>query len=91
MIIDSVKEKYNLTVNSSMISYVKDKIGICVKKKDRRYDPTQKNKRIPSPEQYKAIIDVMNQYRALWSIKNGDNIRISWDISKTLLYNKNNV
>lgn len=42
-----------------------DKLGICVKKKDRRYDPTQKNKRIPSPEQYKAIIDVMKQYNSV--------------------------
>ena len=32
-IIDEVKTKYNLTVNSSMISYVRDKLGICVKAK----------------------------------------------------------
>ena len=44
MIIDSVKEKYNLTINSSMISYVRDKLGICVKKKDGRYDLTQKTR-----------------------------------------------
>lgn len=35
------------------------------KKKDISYDPTQKNKRIPSPKQYKAIVDVMNQYNSV--------------------------
>lgn len=44
MIFDSVKEKYNLTVNSSMTSYFRDKLGICVKKKDGRYNPTQKTR-----------------------------------------------
>jgi len=49
----------------SIVYYVRDKLGICVKKKGRRYDPTQKNKRIPSPEQYKAIVYVMNQYNSI--------------------------
>ena len=31
--IQHIKEKYNLTVDLSMISYVRDKLGICVKKK----------------------------------------------------------
>ena len=61
-IIDYVKEKYDLVVNSSMISYVRDKLGICVKQKDNRYDPTQKNKRIPTPDKYDAIIEAMNVY-----------------------------
>lgn len=62
-IIDEVKTKYNLTVNSSMISYVRDKLGICVKAKDNRYDPTQKNKRIPNAEQYNAIVNVFHAYQ----------------------------
>ncbi len=41
-IIEDVKINYNLAVNSSMISYFRDKLGICVKAKDNRYDPTQK-------------------------------------------------
>ena len=62
-IIEEVKTKYSLTVNSSMISYVRDKLGICVKAKDNRYDPTQKNKRIPNAEQYNAIVNVLHTYQ----------------------------
>ena len=61
-VIDYVKIKYGMTVNPSMISYVRDKLGICVKTKDRRYDPTQKNKRVPNLDQYNAIIEAMNVY-----------------------------
>lgn len=41
-IIEEVTTKYNLIVNSFMISYVRNKLGICVKAKDNRYDPTLK-------------------------------------------------
>ena len=61
--IEEVKTKYNLTVNSSMISYVRDKHGICVKANDNRYDPTQKNKRIPNDDQYNAIVNVFHTYQ----------------------------
>ena len=61
-IIDYVKEKYDLVVNPSMISYVRDKLGVCVKQKDKRYDPSQKNKRIPTPDKYDAIVEAMNVY-----------------------------
>ena len=46
-----------------MISYVRDKLGICVKAKDNRYDPIQKNKRIPNAEQYNAIVNVFHAYQ----------------------------
>ena len=55
--------KNNLAVNSSMISYVRDKFGMCVKANDNRYDPTQKNKRIPNDEQYNAIVNVFHTYQ----------------------------
>ena len=42
-IIEEVKTKYNLIVNPSMISYVRNKLGICVKAKDNRNDLTQKS------------------------------------------------
>lgn len=45
-----------------MISYVRDSLGVCIKKKDRRYDPTMKNKRIPSQEKYDAIVDAINYF-----------------------------
>lgn len=61
MIIDFVKENHNLVVNPSMISYVRDELGICVKKKDWRYDPTFKNKRVPKPNQYSAIKEAMEK------------------------------
>ena len=62
-IIEEVKPKYNLTVNSSMISYVRYKLGIGVKVKDNRYEPTLKNKRIQNDEQYNAIVNVFHQYQ----------------------------
>lgn len=64
-IIDLVNERYNLIVNASMISYVRDKIGICIKAKDRRYDPNQKNKRIPNQNQYNAIVEIMKEYNVI--------------------------
>ena len=45
-----------------MISYVRDKLGVCVKQKDKRYDPSQKNTRIPTPDKYDAIVEAMNVY-----------------------------
>ena len=41
-------EEFQFEDDRTMISYVRDKLGICVKTKDRRYDPLQKNKRIPT-------------------------------------------
>lgn len=61
-IIKYVSDNYHLTVNASMISYVRDSLGVCIKKKDRRYDPTMKNKRIPSQEKYDAIVDAINYF-----------------------------
>lgn len=61
MIIDFVKDNHNLVVNPSMISYVRDELGICVKKKDWRYDPTFKNKRVPKHDQYSAIKEAMEK------------------------------
>ena len=64
-IINYVKDKYKLTINGSMISYVRDKEGIKVKTKDRRFDPTQKNKRIPKQEQYDAIVETMKKFKMI--------------------------
>lgn len=62
-VIEYVKRKYDLVVNASMISYVRDKLGICVKSKDRRFDPTQKNKRVPNQDRFNAIVEAMKFYR----------------------------
>ena len=62
VIIEYVQDKYHINVNASMISYVRDDLGIVVKKKDIRYDPTFKNKRIPNSIQYNAIVDAFKNH-----------------------------
>ena len=61
-IISFVKDKYNLVVCASMICCVREEYGIIVKAKDRRYDPTHKNRRNPSTEQHDAIVDAMTSF-----------------------------
>lgn len=64
-IIDYVKINNHINVNPSMISYVRDKLGICLKTKDRRYDPLQKNKRVPNDTQFNAIVYAMKQFNMI--------------------------
>ncbi|MBO7078320.1 MAG: hypothetical protein J6W64_00730 [Bacilli bacterium] len=42
-----------------------DKLGICIKSKDWRYDATQKNKRIPNDAQFNAIEAAMKEFKMI--------------------------
>lgn len=64
-IINYAREKYEQKVCASMISYVRDKLGICIKSKDWRYDATQKNKRIPNDAQFNAIEAAMKEFKMI--------------------------
>ena len=64
-IIEYVKDYHNLNVNPSMIADVREELGIVVKVKDRRYNPTKINRRVPNAEQKAAIIDAMVKYKLI--------------------------
>ena len=48
-----------------MISYVRKKLGITVKREDSRTVDAEKVNRIPNEKQYQAIVDAMKLFRIL--------------------------
>lgn len=63
----------NETIDAQTVEYngiltkptdpTKEELGIVVKVKDRRYNPTKTNRRVPNAEQKAAIIDAMVKYK----------------------------
>ena len=64
-IVDYVKVINGFTISIPMISYVRKKLGIIIKRKDSRTVEADKVNRIPSEKQYQAILDAMKHFKLL--------------------------
>ena len=56
---------YGLTISLPMISYVRKDLGIVIKRQDSRTVDANKVNRIPSKEQYDAIVDAMKHFNLI--------------------------
>ena len=64
-IVDYVKVINGFTISIPMISYVRKKLGITVKREDSRTVDAEKVNRIPNEKQYQAIVDAMNHFKMI--------------------------
>lgn len=64
-IVDYIKIMYGFTISLPMIFYVRKDLGIVVKREDARTVDANKVNRIPSKEQYDAIVDAMKHFKLI--------------------------